>query len=256
MSAEMKSFRIGLCLTLFLLAVTPVAAVHAQSKSIPCQRASALVQPAGVSATSCFRVTPPRGSTALRVDLAVSSGAYDLYVRPGSATALNDADKVNVGAISGNLTYVYPGTGPFTVIVGRTSSSGTARLSPVLYQPVVKCSGSMCTAAYPLTSIPGPQFDDQAVFEMPDTTAGQIGAKVTWTGQTRLSALLYGPAVTRAGIRQGTLARKDGASPLALSYGVRSTNLISRGEWSVALSNAGKGGGAVSKGTLTLAYPQ
>jgi hypothetical protein len=251
----MKTLHTVLYLTLLLLAVTPVAAVQAQ-ESIPCQRASALTQATRVDGAACFTVTPPRGSTALRVDLVVSGGAYDLYVRPGSAAVLSDADKVNVGAISGSLTYAYPGTGPYTVAVARTSSAGQAQLTPVAYRPSIKCSGTLCTASYPLSSVPGPKFDDEAIFAMPGAAAGQIDAKATWTGQARLSAVLYGPGVSKTGVTQSALARKDGSSPLAVSYGVRSTNLITGGKWSLDLSNAGKAGGAVPSGTLTITYPQ
>jgi hypothetical protein len=254
----MKTLRIA-CLVSLLLALWPAMATPAQAQTVGCRSKLTLTQSASINgAIACFTVTAGRGSTALRLDLTVTSGSYDLYVKAGNATSLTDADRVNVSAASSALSYVLirPGTSPYTVAVVRTSRSGSARLSPVTYQARLRCSGATCTATYPLTSMPGSRYGDQAIFPVPISKAGRVSARVTWRGTARLSALLYGPSASKAGIIQSSLARKDGASPLALAYDVRSNYLTLGGKWSVALNNASRAGGTVTAGELSITYPQ
>lgn len=254
----------ALCLTLLLLTLGPAPATTAQTSTIDCRNRPALTQTANINGTTaCFTVKPaPRStarSTALRLDLAVASGAYDLYVRPGSPTSLAAADKVNVSAASSGLSYVLvnPGTSTYTVAVVRTGRSGAARLSLATgYAATLQCSATSCIATYPLTSMPGARYGDQAIFSAAISKAGRVQVRVTWKGTARLSALLYGPSVSRASVTQSSLARKDGASPLTLTYDVRSTNLIRGGKWSVGLSNGGKAGGTVTSGEVRITYPQ
>ncbi|HOU25221.1 MAG TPA: hypothetical protein PLN42_13380, partial [Anaerolineae bacterium] len=79
----------ALCLTLLLLTLGPAPATTAQTSTIDCRNRPALTQTANINGTTaCFTVKPAPRSTALRLDLAVASGAYDLYVRPGSPTSL------------------------------------------------------------------------------------------------------------------------------------------------------------------------
>jgi hypothetical protein len=239
------------------LRALPLPAAAAQTTSINCASRPPLTRTSRVSATACFTVTPARGSTALRLDLAVTSGAYDLYVKSGSAATLAATDKVNVSAVSGALTYILanPGTGAYTVAVVSTGRSGAASLTPVTnYKATLKCSGATCTAGYSLAGVPGARSGDQAIFPVNITKAGRVEVKVTWQGAARLSAFLYGPSLSKQGVTQGSLARKDGASPLTLSYDVRSTDLIRGGKWSVGLINAGKAGGAVTGGQLSITY--
>ncbi len=250
----------ALCLTLLLLTLGPAPATTAQTSTIDCRNRPALTRTANINrATACFTVKPAPRSTVLRLDLAVASGAYDLYVRPGSPTSLAAADKVNVSAASSGLSYVLvnPGTGPYTVAVVRTGRSGAARLSLATgYAATLKCSATSCIATYPLTSMPGARYGDQAIFSAAINKAGRVQVRVAWKGTARLSALLYGPSVSRASVTQSSLARKDGASPLTLTYDVRSTNLIRGGKWSVGLSNGGKAGGTVTSGEVRITYPR
>jgi len=255
----MKALRI-LCLTVLLLSLAPAAAMSAPRASIRCpSRSAPLTRATSVTQEiTCFTVTPARGSTALRLDLSVSSGAYDLYVTTGSVTTLADDDKVNVSAVSSGLSYVLvaPGTSPYTVAVVRTGRSGAATLSPVTsYKATRTCSRTSCTAVYPLTSMPGSKYGDQAIFPVAISNAGRVSVKVTWKGTARLSALLYGPSLSKTGIMQSALARKDGSSPLTLTFDVRSTNLIRGGKWSVNLSNSSKAGGTITSGEVSITYP-
>jgi len=249
----------AVCLTLLLLGLGPALTTAAQTPDISCRNRPALTRTTDINgATACFTITPVRGSTALRLDLAVTSGAYDLYVKPGNATSLAAADKVNVSA-AGGLSYVLinPGTGAYTVAVVRTGRSGAARLSSITgYAATLKCSGATCTAIYPLTSMPGARYGDQAILAAAISKAGRVQVAVTWKGAARLSAVLYGPSVSKTSVTQSSLARKDGASPLTVTYDVRSTNLIRGGKWSVGLSNAGKAGGSITSGEVRITYPR
>lgn len=254
----MKTIR-ALCLTLLLLTLGPAPATTAQTPAISCRSKPALTRQTNINATTCFTVTPARGSTALRLDLAVTSGAYDLYVKAGSVTSLAAADKVNVSAASSGLSYVFvnPGTGAYTVAVVRTGRSGAARLSPdTKYAATLKCSGATCTVTYPLTSMPGARSGDQVILPATINKAGRVQVAVNWKGTARLSAMLYGPSVSRTSVSQSSLARRDGASPLTVTYDVRSTNLIRGGKWSVGLSNASKGTGTVTGGEVRITYPR
>ncbi len=256
----MRKTFLTVCLTLLLLGLGPALTTAAQTPDISCRNRPALTRTTNIDgATACFTVTPARGSTALRLDLAVTSGAYDLYVKPGNATSLAATDKVNVSAASGGLSYalVNPGTGAYTVAVVRTGRSGAARLSPVTgYAATLRCSGATCTATYPLSSMPGARYGDQAILAAAISKAGRVQVAVTWKSTARLSAVLYGPSVSKTSVTQSSLARKDGASPLTVTYDVRSTNLIRGGKWSVGLSNAGKAGGSITSGEVRITYPR
>lgn len=249
-----------LCLAILLMVLASVSALPLQAVTITCARKSSLTGAASITqATTCFTVTPAAGSTALRLDLAVASGAYDLYVKSGSVTSLTEADKVNISAVSGGLNYVRgsPGASPYTVAVVRTSRSGAARLSlATTYRAALSCSGATCTARYPLTSMPGSKYGDQAIFPVPISKAGRVQVQVAWRGTALLTALLYGPSLSKTGVTQSTLARKDGASPLTLTYDVGNTNLIQGGKWSVGLSNTSKVAGTVTSGDLSITYPK
>ena len=257
----MKVLRI-LCLAISLMALAPASALQVQADTITCARKSPLTGAASITqATTCFTVTPAAGSTALRLDLAVASGgAYDLYVKSGSVASLTEADKVNVSAVSGGLSYVRssPGTSPYTVAVVRTSGSGAARLSLVTtYKAALSCSAArLAPPRYPLTSMPGSKYGDQAIFPVPISKVGRVQVQVTWRG----TALLHGPTLwaglSKTGVTQSALARKGGASPLTLTYDVKSANLIQGGKWSVVLSNTSKGTGTVTSGDLSIAYPK
>jgi hypothetical protein len=255
----MKAIR-ALCITLLLLTLGPAPTTTAQTSTISCRSRPTLSRTTSINgATTCFTVTPARGSTALRFDLGVTSGAYDLYVKAGSVTSLTAGDKVNVSAASSGLSYVLvnPGTGAYTVAVVRTGRSGGARLSPMTgYAATLKCSGATCTAIYPLTSMPGNRYGDLVILPAAISKAGRVQVEVSWKGTARLSAMLYGPSISRTSVTQSSLARKDGASPLNVTYSVRSTNLIRGGKWSVGLSNASKGTGTVSSGEVRITYPR
>jgi hypothetical protein len=80
--------------------------------------------------------------------------------------------------------------------------------------------------------------------------------QVTWRGTALVTALLYGPSLSKTGVTQSALARKGGASPLTLTYDVKSANLIQGGKWSVVLSNTSKGAGTVTSGDLSITYPK
>ncbi len=260
----MKTLRILgwalLLLALVLLILPPGVPASAQAPAVGCRSKVSLARATNVSsATTCFTVTPVKGGTTLRLDLTVKSGSYNLYVKSGNATFLAEDDRVNADPLSGGLSYILvnPGTSVYTVAVVRTGRSGTARLSPVAtYGATLRCSGSTCTASCPLTSVPGSKAGDQVILPAAITKAGRVQVTVSWKGNARLSAVLYGPSVSRTSVMQSSLARRDGASPLTLTYAVRSTNLVRGGKWSVNLSNASRGTGTISSGEVRITYPR
>ena len=90
-------------------------------------------------------------------------------------------------------------------------------------------------------------FGDRDIFNFSVNSVGDINAQATWTGTAdNLALILNGPG------QVGYYARKDGTSPLSLSYTVTSADLSKGTDWRISIANFGSG---TASGTVTLTYP-
>jgi hypothetical protein len=90
-------------------------------------------------------------------------------------------------------------------------------------------------------------FGDRDIFNFTVNSVGTINGEATWTGgAANLALILNGPG------QVGYYARKDGPSPLSLSYTVTTTDLSKGTDWRLSIVNFG---GGDATGTVTIAYP-
>ena len=90
-------------------------------------------------------------------------------------------------------------------------------------------------------------FGDRDIFNFTVNSVGTINGEATWTGgAANLALILNGPG------QVGYYARKDGPSPLSLSYTVTTTDLSKGTDWRLSIVNFG---GGEATGTVTIAYP-
>ncbi|MCK5720915.1 MAG: PEGA domain-containing protein, partial [Gammaproteobacteria bacterium] len=106
-------------------------------------------------------------------------------------------------------------------------------------------SGSATADTYPFSV--NPTFGDRDIFNFTVNSVGTINGEATWTGSAaNLALILNGPG------QVGYYARKDGSSPLSLSYTVTTADLSKGTDWRLSIVNFG---GGDATGTVTIAYP-
>jgi hypothetical protein len=105
-----------------------------------------------------------------------------------------------------------------------------------------------------LTPTPGPVWehavtlsDRRAVHHLRLTGAGQVKVRATWSGtQANLALIINGPG------QEGAYARRDGPSPLEVTYDVTTTDLAAGDHWRVTVASFGSG---QANGTVEITYP-
>jgi hypothetical protein len=120
--------------------------------------------------------------------------------------------------------------------------------APLLILIILTCMsifGIAAAVTYPFSV--GSTFGDRDMFNFTVTSPGVIKAEATWSGSASgLALILNGPG------QVGYYARKDGASPLTLSYTATNADTSQGDTWSISIVNFG---GGMASGTLTLTYP-
>jgi|Deesub1362B_J571_1020462.scaffolds.fasta_scaffold02338_8 hypothetical protein len=102
-------------------------------------------------------------------------------------------------------------------------------------------------------------FGDRDVFEFNVTTTGTIRVVAQWISplpmrtSPRLALILNGPRRPHLPNPDAYYARRDGTSPLVITYNVTEEDLSRRTRWKVSIVNFSRRGRA--RGTIKITYP-
>lgn len=225
-----------------------------------------LLEAAAVSGTSraCYRFQVPEGSPFVRLQVTAGGSPLDLYFSPGLQASLSDWDRVNAQPVDGDAKFVMlePDAGDYTVAVapgsgaGRFSLLATAAVTSSGDGPKTTCVGDICTSTMPMTLAPsavvlGPEFGDRVVFPLTVTGVGTVKVDARWNGSAgRLALILNGPERPELSNPGAYYARRDGGSPLSLTYTVTAEDVERGRRFWVSLVNF-SGGEALGSVEIT-----
>jgi hypothetical protein len=89
--------------------------------------------------------------------------------------------------------------------------------------------------------------DNREIYHIRLTRPGQIKVRATWTGtQSSLALIINSPG------QRGYYARKDGSSPLEVTYNVTAADFATSDEWRVTVASFGAG---QADGNVEITYP-
>ncbi|NEP89604.1 MAG: hypothetical protein F6K18_23745 [Okeania sp. SIO2C2] len=101
----------------------------------------------------------------------------------------------------------------------------------------------------------GSKFGDRVIFPIELSKPGRIEVSVKWEGTARkLALIINGPDRPRQPNPVAYYARRDGVSPITLSYNVTSSDFNRGRKWFVSLVNFS--GGQARNGEISINYPR
>lgn len=269
---KLGSISIGLLLMLLALILLGQVSLPDAAASIQCYTSYTLLNSVDATAAPprCYHFNVLPNTRYLRIKLeAMGNGKFDLYHSANQVEFLSNWNKVNKGEISGKASYVdlEPRPGTHTIAVARTDGSGGFRLntkavgaaSSASNQPSISCADG-CRTMYTVTTTErggalelGSDYGDEVIFPLEIGSPGRVEVHVTWSGTaSTLALILNGPDRPELPNPEGYYARKDGGSPLTLTYNITADDFRRGRKWWVRLVNFS---GGQATGNVEIHYP-
>lgn len=258
-------------LCLIVLGLNLTSSVPTTYAGVPCSTPILLfgsTSPSG-SASGCYLAPIGADTSFLRLSLTSTGNAtYDLYHTETQVSYLSDWDKLNDSGVSGEVNYAFvePAQGNHTIAVMRTGGTGNFTLrweavgaaSLASSQPINTCEGDVCTSAIPLVVssgiMVGADFGDRVIFPLEIGKPGRITVRAEWKGAASLALILNGPDRPEQLNPSAYYERRDGGSPLTLTYNVSQEDFNRGRKWRISLVNF-SGGQAAAQGNIRIDYP-
>ncbi len=219
------------------------------------------------SSARCHLFEVPSNTNLIQIFLKSLSGRFDLYYGEGRIDFFGLWDKQNqFGAIENEtkIAFQQPQVGLHTVGIDP-DHSGQYRLEMLTsatseVSNSQQCYGGVCRQMYKLKIARagielGSKFGDRVIFPIELSKPGRIQVRVNWEGTaSKLALIINGPDRPEQPNPVAYYARRDGVSPIILSYNVTSSDFNRGRKWFVSLVNFS--GGLAENGEVTISYPR
>ena len=220
------------------------------------------------SSPKCHSFEVLSNTNLIQIFLKSLSGSFDLYYGEGRINFFSLWDKQNKSRAIENETKIafqQPQAGLHTVGV-KPYGSGRYRLKISTASATSEVSdsqqysGDLGRAVYKLEIAGagielGSKFGDRVIFPIELSKPGRIEVRLNWEGTARkLAIILNGPDRPGQPNPVAAYARRDGVSPITLSYDVTSSDFNRGRKWFVSLVNFS--GGEARNGEVAINYPR